>query len=932
MATDDHLTDSDPIDAGEPPPITFPDDYTIEPPDASQTHQKQDGDQSMAAVHKEALSHAAYQQNRKNQARQRRDAGGMDFYPARTLSISEYKATHWPTLEELASLIYEGGSDVVQSFREEAAVCSSAYLTYLELLQQYDTPALQKIHKGQIKTAKDAYSAKKLLLPYITPSSVGYYGQRHAEDVKRANGTVAPGGWYHTGLTVHELDGLQSLEDVAHAFDSLRRIPVVWFLSRSASLHGLYCFVGHQQRPADWKQPGYPQHLDAWLAADTLIQEATCHKTDTSIKDIRRVRFVTHDEQVYLRPLEERRGFHIPQQDTESRVPLSRPLSDTTNTKKKRTDGEYPPLSRDTILAMLSHLHPDNVPAGYNGDYDWWLAVCMALQAYDDAYLDIALAWSAQSTHWDEQELRDKWRGFDPANVARPVTIGTVIHFAEIAGWTKPWKKKRQKGQYTPKRNLADTTSVKPDVYRQTRSASGEGEKEHTEIDLEQPPAPRPTLIQILDEAAEANVAESNTDDAMAFPWSGGFLERCATYLENNYSSPRQHNALSTLCMIAAIIQHKAQLSIGGRNMVFPQLYGIVIAPPHVYRKSSALYGIRSLLIDAELSQLLLPSDFTAEGIRDVILDQSGDEGRSPAGGISLVDDGAKKLFSRSVKYLETVRPLLLQIAQGGRLDVARVSKGGAVSANWVRFSLLTNSTPEAFFSNCDIDAFADGLMSRFICAFTDGTDSWEAPPVLSEDDNSERRKILTVLRKLSEKMNSITTPQTWIFPPLYREWVNGENRRLRELLRAGESSDWHAGNWGRSLPRAGIFAILIAATNWAEDNGDWLYVTDEVMVQAIAIADHYAQISDRVYAEFLNNKTSSGRQQTLLTVIRSECAKSAQGWITLRALKRNKQRTFKPSEIERLIEELHDRNAITLLKSGKSTRIMAGSSDLPVR
>ena len=67
---------------------------------------------------------------------------------------------------------------------------------------------------------------------------------------------------------------------------------------------------------------------------------------------------------------------------------------------------------------------------------------------------------------------------------------------------------------------------------------------------------------------------------------------------------------------------------------------------------------------------------------------------------------------------------------------------------------------------------------------------------------------------------------------------------------------------------------------------------------------------------------TIGERRQVLLLAVQKACSESAQGWITLRDLKRNRRRTFSPGEIDDHIRDLHAQGVITAMKIGRSVRV----------
>jgi len=93
-------------------------------------------------------------------------------------------------------------------------------------------------------------------------------------------------------------------------------------------------------------------------------------------------------------------------------------------------DGSAIDFGNDDIVDMLSHINPDC-------DYDKWVSIGMAIHhATDGAGLELWDRWSANGEKYKGcAELDAKWYTFGKS--ASSVTIGTIIHYAEEAGWTR---------------------------------------------------------------------------------------------------------------------------------------------------------------------------------------------------------------------------------------------------------------------------------------------------------------------------------------------------------------------------------------------------------------------------------------------------------------------------------------------------------------
>ena len=113
------------------------------------------------------------------------------------------------------------------------------------------------------------------------------------------------------------------------------------------------------------------------------------------------------------------------------------------------------------LAEMLSYV-PNN-----NLDYDEWVKIGMAIHhATGGAAFDLWDRWSQQSTKYDDTSMQYKWHSFGRS--ANPVTLGTLVHYAERGGYIQPvtFTPDREFQFETPEEYLApkaiDTTSFDP--------------------------------------------------------------------------------------------------------------------------------------------------------------------------------------------------------------------------------------------------------------------------------------------------------------------------------------------------------------------------------------------------------------------------------------------------------------------------------------
>ena len=87
-------------------------------------------------------------------------------------------------------------------------------------------------------------------------------------------------------------------------------------------------------------------------------------------------------------------------------------------------------VSHQDLAEMVSHV------AMYD-DYEVWVKVGMAIHhASGGSAFEVWDKWSGQSPKYDPEEMQKKWHSFGRS--ANPVTLATLVHYAESSGWVRP--------------------------------------------------------------------------------------------------------------------------------------------------------------------------------------------------------------------------------------------------------------------------------------------------------------------------------------------------------------------------------------------------------------------------------------------------------------------------------------------------------------
>ena len=118
-------------------------------------------------------------------------------------------------------------------------------------------------------------------------------------------------------------------------------------------------------------------------------------------------------------------------------------------------------------------------------DYDIWVKIGMALHhATGGAAFDLWDHWSQQSAKYDTEEMDTKWHSFGRS--ANPVTLGTLMHYAEEGGYIQPVT-------FTPNKEFEFQV---PEVY------SGPKAIDTSSFDLRRPPGLAGKLAEWIESRA----------------------------------------------------------------------------------------------------------------------------------------------------------------------------------------------------------------------------------------------------------------------------------------------------------------------------------------------------------------------------------------------------------------------------------------------
>lgn len=268
-----------------------------------------------------------------------------------------------------------------------------------------------------------------------------------------------------TGCIIADVDHLASPAEAKAIRDTLGNDPHVLAAFVSPSGRGVKAVVYVGTCADDKEAKSIFRALAEYLAKTYQIE------TDPSGKDICRLCFVSHDPGAIIRTGEVR-PFTA---RAESPKPTAPAAHKVVNTSQPASTAPDPAVIRSAVAVL---------DAGCSRA-DWLAVACAIKNALGDSGFQIFDSWSATApTKYDSGETRKLWNTIDADG---GVTVGTLFHRAEDAGWINP------------------TGRLALSIRRQQAAEQADGEGE-VEVEAEPPAAPRPWQT-VTDRHAAAAIA-----------------------------------------------------------------------------------------------------------------------------------------------------------------------------------------------------------------------------------------------------------------------------------------------------------------------------------------------------------------------------------------------------------------------------------------
>ena len=290
---------------------------------------------------------------------------------------------------------------------------------------------------GKPTAEAEAYDAAKRKLPFCLASGHYVPGHRHALEPQTGEHGVAypqcaQGGAYPliapSGIRFVELDNINDAQALADARARLQAHPSVVACWRSPGGNGLHVFAVVDPKPTN--------DAEAHAAYAAVVDElGIASVDDTSVKNLARLAFISHDPDAYWDPSAVPITWEIPEipQNGASKggnmakTAADQPRTGPATGQEPPTEGQQsillgPDAEKAARLQQAVELIPPPV------DYNKWLGWLGCLKAAGIS-LDEADEWSRRGPNYEEGRVAAKWDGL-PARETAAEAVDTIIGYA----------------------------------------------------------------------------------------------------------------------------------------------------------------------------------------------------------------------------------------------------------------------------------------------------------------------------------------------------------------------------------------------------------------------------------------------------------------------------------------------------------------------
>ncbi len=330
------------------------------------------------------------------------------------------------------------------------------------------------------------------------------------------------------------------------------------------------------------------------------------------------------------------------------------------------------------------------------------------------------------------------------------------------------------------------------------------------------------------------------------------FLGRFCALRRRTTDAPLIYHAIAGLAAVAAALGNRVRCEGFGGAAILPHLWLCFVAPSGFFHKSSAIAGATRLIVAAGAEHLLLPQDFTQEGL--VV-----DLGEQPHG-ILVTDELSRLLEMLEKRYNLSAKQFLTEIYDAGPYRTSR-SGSKRKPLRDVALSILAASTRHWLQASLQPSDFATGFLSRML--FIPGRVLEPEPAFGAWGDLGPETAVLATLYQ-----HLLTLEGTVDFSPVAGA-LTAWSRELRQEWNEQTTPDEFHG----LVSRAPVFAQKVAMSLQAAatvERGVWSVVEPETWERAARFTRWAIREQMRLLSQDFAFTQFGQRRQRLLDFLRS--------------------------------------------------------------
>lgn len=217
----------------------------------------------------------------------------------------------------------------------------------------------------------------------------------------------------------------------------------------------------------------------------------------------------------------------------------------------------------------------------------------------------------------------------------------------------------------------------------------------------------------------------------------------CNSYACQISDAPKKYQELMAMSVISTVLNRKIYLGYGVYNL-YPNLYVVLLGKSTIMRKSNSL-NMAKYIIKRFNEKLILPSDFTPEGLFNLLTENS-------SGIISWSEFGGFLVNANAKTYQAGIKEFLTESYDCPEKINKRLSNN-EFAINNIYLNIITASTIDWFTENIAQRDIFGGFLGRFIyipCAPAD-KDKWYPMPHPAD------QKIINMLLSRLKTMSNLS-------------------------------------------------------------------------------------------------------------------------------------------------------------------------------